>query len=67
MTVEELTMDEFYTRRINELAVALKAEYQGRMEAERQLAELKAQMTPDETSVRSRSGTTLDALDEPSE
>lgn len=67
MTVEELTMDEFYTRRINELAVALKAEHLARLEAERKLAERDAQDAPDETSVRSRSGTTLDALDEPSE
>jgi|GEM_PF-4484342 len=43
MTWDEVTQDEFYTRRINELAVALKAEHTARMEAERQLAELKAQ------------------------
>lgn len=48
MTVEELTMDEFYTRRINELAVALKAEHQARMAAERERDELKAQQAQDE-------------------
>ena len=47
MTLDELTMDEFYTRRINELAVALKAEHQARMAAERERDELKAQLTPE--------------------
>lgn len=50
MTLDELTMDEFYTRRINELAVALKAEHLARLEAERKLAERDAQDAPDEPS-----------------
>lgn len=47
MTWDEVTQDEFYTRRINELAVALKAEHQARMAAERERDELKAQLTPE--------------------
>lgn len=44
MTTDELTMDEFYTRRINELAVSLRAEYQARVNAEARVAELEAKL-----------------------
>ena len=60
MTLDELTMDEFYALRINQLAVALKQEHLARMEAERQLAELKALQDEHRATGCAKAGTTLD-------